>query len=230
MSTFVSKWIMAHGSVCGVSATSYYSEMNMTYGDQFLKRLKTFIDVVYAIIFWKILDYLPHFEDMAWVDKPLGLMSNFIENPDDSLRIIIGLGLVIIYWIQNNRLLNILHKTNIKHSAISILQLIFVCLFVYFAIADPNLKGGSSSLVLQSASLAIAGFVGLAGFRYAVRNDFIDGKQAPGIVRETYTNVLPEPITATINIGLAFYLPIIWTLAWIILPIIIRIILKKKLK
>ena len=202
--------------------------MNMTHGEQFLERLKTFTDVVYAIAFWKILDYLPHFEDMSWVNKPLGLMSNFIENPDDSLRIIIGLALVIIYWIQSNRLLNILNKTDITLSAISVVQLICVCLFVYFAIANPNLKGGSSTMVLQSASLAITGFMGLAGMKYAVHKDFIDGKQGPGIVHETYRKVLPDTITATINIGLAFYLPIIWTLAWIGFPIIIRIFFKKK--
>jgi hypothetical protein len=197
------------------------SDNNLT-GNNQLKRLKTFVDVVFAITFWKILDYLPHFEDMSWVDKPFGLLSNFIEHPDDSLRMAIGLALVIIYWIQNNRLLNILNATDIKHTVINIIQLIFVCLFVYFVIADPYLKGRTSTMAMQSASLALAGFIGLLGLKYAAHKGLVDPQQPPGIINRTYRSTLPEPITATINIALAFTHPIIWTLAWIIAPIILR--------
>jgi hypothetical protein len=39
----------------------------------YLSRLSRFIDVVYAVIFFHIVSqYLPHFEDMTWTEKPYG--------------------------------------------------------------------------------------------------------------------------------------------------------------
>ena len=71
----------------------------------YLRRLATFIDLVYALIFFHMFrEYLPMAEDMAWSAKPLGLLSHLIDNGSELLRIFIGVGLTLIYWNQNNNL------------------------------------------------------------------------------------------------------------------------------
>ena len=102
-------------------------------GKKHLKRLETFLDVVYALLFFRILHYLPHSEDMAWADKPLGLLSLLWANADELLRIIVGMGLTIIYWNLNNKLFGSLVRTNGRHAILALLQMFFVCLFIYFA-------------------------------------------------------------------------------------------------
>ncbi len=71
----------------------------------YLRRLTTFIDVVYALIFFHMFSsYLPQIEDMAWTSKPMGLLSHLIDNKSELLRIFIGAGLAVLYWNQNNSL------------------------------------------------------------------------------------------------------------------------------
>jgi hypothetical protein len=52
----------------------------------------------------------------------------------------------------------------------------FVCLFLYFAIADPMLAGGTSSRALQCASLALAGIAGEWAWAHARRKGLVDAR------------------------------------------------------
>lgn len=196
----------------------------------YLTRLSRFIDVVYAVIFFHILStYLPNFEDMAWIQKPYGLLSHLADNRMELLRIFIGGGLALLYWNQNNGIFKHLVRTNYTHAALSLVQLFFVVLFVYFAIADPNLESQSSP-ALQAGSLAIAGFMSIGLWKYAARNGLIrENMSQDEIDNVTRTNLM-EPLTAVFNVGLAFVGPLAWTLAWFVLPPIFIWILKKRNK
>ena len=196
----------------------------------YLTRLSRFIDVVYAVIFFHILStYLPNFEDMAWMQKPYGLLSHLADNRMELLRIFIGGGLALLYWNQNNGIFKHLVRTNYTHAALSLVQLFFVVLFVYFAIADPNLESQSSP-ALQAGSLAIAGFMSIGLWKYAARNGLIrENMSQDEIDNVTRTNLM-EPLTAVFNVGLAFVGPLAWTLAWFVLPPIFIWILKKRNK
>ena len=195
----------------------------------YLRRLTTFIDVVYALIFFHMFStYLPLIEDMSWVEKPLGLLSLMIDNGSELLRIFIGAGLALLYWNQNNDLFKNLVKTNGIHALLSLVQLIFVLLFVYFAIADPALVS-TSSPALQAVCLALAGFIGIGAWLYASKHGLIREQIEASEVKSIAKSNLMEPLTATINIGLAFVGPLVWTLAWFILPaILIRVLQSKK--
>jgi len=198
-------------------------------GKKYLRRLETFLDVVYALLFFRILHYLPHSEDMAWTDKPLGLLSLLWANADELLRIIVGLGLTIIYWNLNNKLFGPLARTNGRHAILALLQMFFVCLFIYFAISDPALAGGPSSPALQSVSLFIAGFVGLWGWSYARKNRLVNEDLTEAEKDRVARSGLIEPITALLNTPLAFVGPIAWTLGWFIIPFpVIWVIRKSK--
>lgn len=194
----------------------------------YLRRLSTFIDVVYAVIFFHIISqYLPDFEGGDWMEKPYGLLSHFYDSRMELLRIIIGSGLALLYWNQSVGIFKHLVRTNYTHAALSLLQLFFVVLFVYFAIADPNLESKSSP-ALQAASLAIAGFMSVGLWRYAAKHGLIREGMSEEDIKQVTKNNLMEPLTAVFNIGLAFVGPMVWTLAWFLLPPVFLLILKKR--
>lgn len=194
----------------------------------YLQRLSRFIDVVYAVIFFHIMSqYLPHFEGGAWMGKPYGLLSHFYDSRVELLRVIIGSGLALLYWNQHVGLFKHLVRTNYTHAALSLLQLFFVVLFVYFAITDPNLESKSSP-ALQAGSLAIAGFMSVGLWKYAAKNGLIREGMSEDEVKQITKGNLMEPLTAVVNIGLAFVGPMVWTLAWFVLPPIFLWILKKR--
>ena len=98
-------------------------------GGKQLRRLETFLDVAYAVLFVDFIMYLPHTEDMAWTELPYGLLSLLIDDPIDLLRLIIAVGLTLISWNLTHKLLGPLERTNARHTLLALLQLIFVCLF-----------------------------------------------------------------------------------------------------
>lgn len=200
-------------------------------GVKYLRRLEVFLDVVYALLFVEMLQYLPMAEDMSWVGSPLGLLQVLVDNPDELLRIFIGLGLTLIYWNHNNRLLGPLVRTDGRHALLALLQMVFVCLFLYFAISDPRLAGGPSSPALQALSLAIAGFFGIAGWRHARKNGLVSDAFSEEDRDRIGRNGLIEPITSLINTPVAFIGPMVWTIGWFTIPlVVIRVVVKRKKK
>ena len=194
----------------------------------YLNRLSRFIDIVYALLFFHMLtNYLPIIEDMEWSHKPLGLLSHLMDNSNELLRIFIGGGLALMYWNQNNSLFKHLVKTNGMHAALSLVQLFLVCLFVYFAIADPALESQSSP-ALQAGSLALAGFMGVTAWIYASKHNMMHESLGEDEVNTITRSNLMEPSVAVVNIGLAFVGPLVWTLAWFVLPVIFNWMLKKR--
>lgn len=196
----------------------------------YLNRLRRLIDVVYAVIFFHIItNYLPLIEDMEWTHKKYGLLTHMIDYKDWLLKVFIGAGLTLMYWNQNNGLFKNLVKTNSTHVALSLMQLFVICLYVFFAIADPNLETQSSP-ALQAASLALAGFVSVWSWVYASKNNMINESLSEDDINQITRNNLMEPATAVVNIGLAFVGPMVWTLAWFVLPPVFIWILKKRKK
>ena len=194
----------------------------------YLQRLRHFIDIVYAVIFFHLMsEHLPHFEDMTWTEKPYGLLSHLWDGRTELLRIVIGAGLALLYWNQNNGIFKHLVKTNYTHAALSLVQLFFVILFVYFAIADPNLETKSSP-ALQAGSLAIAGFMSIGLWKYAAKKGLIREGMTEEDIKQVTKNNLMEPLTAVFNVGLAFVGSLVWTLAWFLLPPVFLWILKKR--
>lgn len=185
-----------------------------------LRRLETFLDVAYAVLFVDFIMYLPQTEDMAWTELPYGLLSLLIDEPVNLLRLIIAVGLTLISWNLTHKLLGPLDRTNARHTLLALLQLIFVCLFLFFAIADPELASLSSP-VGQCLSLALSGFIGIAGWSYARKN----GLTRPGLSEtekdDVLRNAIIEPVTALLNTGLAFVGPGAWTAGWFIIPIVL---------
>jgi len=220
----------ANSPKSGVWETLIMSEENIKTPQEkkYLTRLETFLDVVYALIFFQMLQYLPQSEGMEWVGKPLGLLQPLVDNPVEVLRIIIGLGITLLYWNFNNKLLGPLIRTDFKHAILTLLQLVFVCFFLYFAISDPALAGGASSPALQSVMLSIAGFLGVWGWSYARKHKLVDGSISEKENARTARRGLIEPITALLTTPLAWLGPVVWTISWIVIPFILSRLIRNK--
>ena len=195
-------------------------DANVATGRRQLGRLETFLDVAYAVLFVDFIMFLPHTEDMAWTELPYGLLSLLIDNSTDLLRLIIAVGLTLISWNLTHKLLGPLERTNPRHTLLSLLQLIFVCLFLFFAIADPELVSVSST-VGQSLSLALSGFIGIPGWSYARKNGLTRADLSEAEKDQIPRNAIIEPVTALLNTGLAFVGPGAWTAGWFVIPIVL---------
>ncbi len=196
------------------------ADVNAAAGRKQLRRLETFLDVAYAVLFVDFIMYLPHTEDMAWTELPYGLLSLLIDDSANLLRLIIAVGLTLISWNLTHKLLGPLDRTNARHTLLALLQLIFVCLFLFFAIADPGLESLSSP-VGQSLSLALSGFIGIAGWSYARKHGLVRADLSETEKDEVPRNAIIEPVTALLNTGFAFVGPGAWTAGWFVIPMVL---------
>ena len=189
-------------------------------GRKRLRRLERFLDIAYAVLFVNIIMYLPETEDMAWTDLPLGLVSLLLDNSLDLMRLFIAVGLTLISWNLTHKLLGPLERSNAVHTLLSLLQLIFICLFLFFAIADPEVESVSSR-VGQCICLAISGFIGIASWSYARKKGFAKAELTETQKDDVGRSVIIEPVTALLNTGLGFVGPGIWTLGWFVIPLVL---------
>lgn len=116
-----------------------------------LYRLEILMDVIFALILWWIFSHLPTPDSSEFSREAF---TQFIISSASRLEIIlVGVVLVIIYWLQNNRLFGNLSKTDTKHTAISILQIFSLLLYLYANRLGIVFHGNTGSLLLQSISL-----------------------------------------------------------------------------
>lgn len=106
--------------------------------------------------------------------------------------------------------------------------MVFVCLFLYFAITDPALAGGPSSPALHSASLAIAGLMGLWGWSYARKHELVNSSLTTEDCDDVSRSSWIEPLTALLNTPVAFVGPLAWTAGWFVFPFVVMWLLKKR--
>ncbi len=182
-------------------------------GTRQLRRLEILMDVVYALVIWRLFMLMPRPEKIGeWRSLSSFLSSNL------ELYAIAGLGLiiVIIYWIQNNALFGYLDRTDGRHTAISIVQLFFLLLFLYSIRLGLDCPGESHARALESVTVARVGIASIAGWRYAMKNRRL---LSPEVTTQRANQIsdenLAEPIAAGITLPCAFLGPIIWELAWL---------------
>ena len=184
--------------------------------DQSLKSLNTFLDVVFALMFFRIIEYLPSFEDEHWIQLPHGLLSLLANEPANLTRVGFGVIIVVYYWSRKNALMSLVVRANGVLTTLSISSLFFLCLFMWALVADPTYVGGAPTLLLQSASLFLGSLLALFALHYAIRT----GLTAPDLKSsaEQIARVdLSNPLTALIATGLSWSGLTIWTLSWFIL-------------
>lgn len=183
-----------------------------------LSRLETLMDVMFALMLYRILAPLPmpSSED-EWSWAPGAMFELAQEIGPSFLMAIIGVILIIIYWLQNNKLLGNLARTNGPHVSFCIGQLVFLVLYAY-AMAIAENFDSPTTRALQSLALAGVGLCGFFGFRYASKDrrllsDNMSDQEADALK----VSVLPEPVAGLLTIPLAFIGPWAWELGWLVM-------------
>jgi uncharacterized membrane protein len=184
-----------------------------------LSRLERIMDVVFALVIWRLFTFLP----MQDVDegKWASVTEMLIAEWQVFVFVLLAVVIVIIYWLQNNSLLGNLKKTDSIHTAISIFQLFFVLLFIYSIGAGVRIGSGVDSSAFESVMAMMVGLMSLLGWHYAMhKGNLIDPELSAEDAVHLRQKNMAEPITAAITIPFAFVGPLAWELSWFLYPFI----------
>ena len=184
-------------------------------GQKQLFRLSVLIDVLFAMLIYQIFLFLPRPEvDGFTKDDLMEVLSKSYLN---YLVMLVGFVLILIYWGQSNLQFGNLKRTDGRHAALSILQVIALMIYLYFVRLDVEFDGAVIALQMESVFLAISGFLGLWSWHYAVRNNLVSEKITGPEKDKVYLKLTPEPVVSILTFPFAVFGPDIWTLAWLLL-------------
>ena len=187
-----------------------------TVQDEKLRSLGVFLDAVFALVFFRIVEFLPSFQDGRWMQLPHGILSLLASRPANLTRVVFGVVITAYYWNRKNTFLSMLTDSNAVFAELSIATLCLFCLFMYALIADPTYVGGAPKLLLQSVSLLIASLLGFLAFRYAIHAN-LTRPELRVSAEQTARVDLSNPLTAAVANCLSWSGLTIWTLSWFIL-------------
>lgn len=194
--------------------------------DRGLRSLNRFLDVVFALVFFRIVEFLPSFEDRHWTQLPYGLLSLLQSEPANLTRVVFGVIIVVYYWDRKNALLSVVEKSNGVFATLSVGSLFFICLFMYALVADPAYAGGPPTLLLQSLSIFMASLLAFCALHYAIRFGLTPPAMRPTAERLTRAD-LSNPLTAVVAAGLSWSGLAVWTLSWFILMPLFSLLLRR---
>jgi uncharacterized membrane protein len=178
-----------------------------------LHRLERLMDVVYAIVIWRIFILLPRpeAESFNWTDLFAFLFSNKI----DLLMIVVGVTIVVIYWSQNNLLFGNLKRTDGRHTVLAIIQVFSLLLFLYAVRLGTFFEGTEEARVFESLTASLVGITAAWGWYYAIKKKLISDDISSVEARQVLDKILAEPICALLTIPCAFIGPLVWEIAWL---------------
>ena len=125
-----------------------------------------------------------------------------------------------MYWIQFNRQLGNLVRSSPIHASLSVIQMFFLMIYLYFVRFDMEYDGMKLALQMESIFLALAGFTGAFSWLYAKKmkltSDNIDEDEEISM----FYSLLPEPLASLFTLPFASFGPGIWTISFLsIVPI-----------
>lgn len=184
-------------------------------GAKQLFRLAIIIDVLYALILYKLFLFLPRPEVDGFTKEDLVevLSTSYLNY----LVMFVGFVLVIIYWMQSNLQFGNLDRTDGKHATLSLLQVITLMIYLYFVRLDVELDGAIIALQMESIFLALSGVFAVWSWHYAIKNKLISEHINQDEQDQVYSKLLPEPIVSVLSFPFAAFGPDIWTLSWLLL-------------
>ncbi len=184
-----------------------------------LIRLERVMDVVYALVIWRLFMILPRPEKGD--DDTNSVLELLINNWDTFVIVLLALVIVIVFWLQNNSLFSYLKATDRVHTAISIFQLFFLLFFLYSIGTGLRLGATADSRMLESFAALLLAVSAYLGWYYAYRKgDLVSDNVPANKSEELLKQNLAEPITALLTMPFAFVGPIAWELSWFLYPFI----------
>ena len=195
-------------------------------GSMQLGRLRTLSDVIYALVIWRAFEIIPRpGVDGEWAS----VGAYFAENWPVGVLIAISLIFTIIYWSQSNTLLGAIERTDTKHSALSVLQLFFLLIFLYAIRVGVELEASPWNRTFESVAAALVGYSGALAWLYASKGRrLLPADVTDEDAREFGTRILAEPLTATVTIPMAWVGAWTWELSWLLYPVIVLLVRRKR--
>jgi hypothetical protein len=179
------------------------TKSNTRRGALLLTRLERLSDVVYGIIIWQMFMLIPTPDS---VGKDWGSLGAYLDDAGFTILVaLIGIGWMIVYWRQSGRHFAVLQITDGWHSALSILQLFFLFVFLYSMKLGVDIGGMAGTWAFESCSATVVGLCSLLAFEHARRNrrllhpDVTDDEARQIAVRSR-----AEPLSTSITIPFAF--------------------------
>lgn len=177
--------------------------------------LKIVVNVLYALMIFQTFLILPRPDDPDL--QYYSLAQIYSDNIMVLAVILVGLILLITYWIQFNKQLGNLTRSSPKHAALAILQMICLMLYLYFVRFDMEFDGMTLALQMESVFLALAGFIGIYNWRYATKNNLTSDQINSDEERSMFFQLLPEPIASLFSLPFATVSPLAWTLSFLVI-------------
>ena len=188
------------------------TEADAIAGERQLRRLRNFIDVIYAMVIVLVVYDLPRPQD--WADRGMVAYLEAAEEP--FLLGVLIIAIVLIYWVQSNILLGKLAKTNALHACISILQVVVILLLVIWQDFVVVFDGDPLSLAIMSVLAAVLGSLGAIGWWYASQGHrLLLPVVTEAEVRNQRVGVLAEPLCAVVTLPFAFVSITAWNVSWL---------------
>jgi uncharacterized membrane protein len=192
-----------------------------------LRRLEVLIDVIFAIVIWRVFMLIPRPDTADWQWDAIGpfLSANVLT----FILMAIAMVVVIIYWIQNNALFNNLDRTDGRHTAISIVQIFFLLCFLLSIRLGVALEASAGTRAFESSTAALVGIASAWGWSYSIKNRrLVSADLTDQEAGDLQIRILAEPITALITIPCAFVGPWVWEASWLLYPLIAYILRRRK--
>ena len=184
-----------------------------------LVRLERLMDVVYALVIWRLFMILPRPQEGE--DNTYTVLDLIIHDWGIFVLVLLALVIVIVFWLQNNSLFDKLKSTDRIHTAIVIFQIFFLLFFLYSIGAGLRLGAGNDSRLLESFAAFLLAISAYLGWYYAYRMGNLVSDDVPSEKsEEIHKRNLAEPITALLTIPFAFVGSIAWELSWFLYPFI----------
>lgn len=179
-----------------------------------LSSLKIVVNVLYALLLFEIFMILPRPDDPEL--NYLSLVEIYNEHSIKLVVIIVGLILILTYWIQTNRQLGNLVRSSPIHASLAIIQMVCLMLYLYFVRFDMEFDGMTFALQMESVFLALAGFIGVYNWMYVRKNDLTSDQIDQHEKRAMLFQFLPEPLASLFSLPFATFGPGVWTLSFLI--------------
>ncbi len=193
-----------------------------------LNSIRVVVNVLYALLIFQVFLILPRPDDPELKYHTLGQI--YSENLNQILVIVVGLILIIMYWVQFNRQLGNLVRSSPMHASLSVVQMICLMLYLYFVRFDMEFDGMKLALQMESLFLALAGFIGAFNWRYARVNKLTSDQINDNEEMSIFYSLLPEPMASLFTLPFAAFGPGIWTISFMsIIPIgyILKLVRRK---
>ncbi|MFC1765232.1 hypothetical protein ACFL6U_24565 [Planctomycetota bacterium] len=190
-----------------------------------LQRLERLTDVVYGIVLWRAFMLFPRPETTSLTLETFKVF--WAAERGNMVVILLTVVVAILYWVQSNLLFGNMKATDGRHTAMSILQLFFLLLFLYAMRLGTELGNSMGTRAFESITAALMGIMSSMAWAYAMKQPHLLQPEVDDVYAQKLRDrTWAEPTTALITLPFAFFSPLLWELGWFIGYPIMRIIVR----